>query len=80
MIIKLSQLYTDKNINEDQKRLIETTLGAALWYLPNDRKFWTGKISIKALNYLKNKKGKIIDLTKDHEFPRKIAAKEKLYV
>ncbi len=55
----------------DQKIFIETTIGAALWYLPKNKKLlFTGKISLDAL--AKNER------SEDHFFPRKIAARELL--
>lgn len=76
-IISLSEIYCDTNINEDQKKLIETIIGAAIWYLPNDLHLWTGKVSEEALKLI-NKGTPISKLTKEHEFPRKLAAKEVL--
>lgn len=53
----------------DRKGFIETTIGAAIWYLPrNNALLFTGKISKDAL--LKNEK------SEDHLFLRKIAAQE----
>ncbi|TRZ94664.1 hypothetical protein D4R78_06110 [bacterium] len=76
-IISLSDIYHDTNTNEDQKRLIETMIGAAIWYLPNDLGLWTGKVSEEALKLI-NQGTPISKLTKEHEFPRKLAAKEVL--
>lgn len=77
IVISLSKIYYDTKTNEDQKRLIETVLGAAIWYLPNDLDLWTGKISEEALKLI-NQGTNINKLTKEHEFPRKLAAKEVL--
>tara|TARA_B100001250_G_C19775680_1_gene779428 strand:+ start:678 stop:1130 length:453 start_codon:yes stop_codon:yes gene_type:complete len=58
-----------KTTSSENKRLIETTIGAAIWYLPKSKKFlFTGKISKEA----KEKKEK----SEDHLYPRKIAAME----
>lgn len=76
-IISLSEIYHDTNTNEDQKRLIETMIGAAIWYLPSDLDLWTGKVSEEALKLIKQGTP-ISRLTKEHEFPRKLAAKEVL--
>lgn len=76
VVISVSDVYWDENTKEDQKRLIETIIGAAIWYLPHNEKYWTGRISKTAKETLeKNNKAK---LTKEHQFPRKIAAKELL--
>ena len=62
-----------KTTNADNKRFIETTIGAAIWYLPRSSSFlFTGKISKEALD-----KGQ---RSEDHLFPRKIAAQEILKV
>ena len=36
--------------NPEQRRFIETTVGAAIWYLPkNNKVLFTGKISLDAI-------------------------------
>lgn len=77
IIISLSEIYFDANTNEDQKKLIETVLGAAIWYLPSSLDLWTGKISEEALKLIKEGTN-VTKLTKEHEFPRKLAAREVL--
>lgn len=76
-IINLAEIYHDADTSEDQKRLIETMIGAAIWYLPSDLNLWTGKVSEEALKLIKSGKP-ISKLTKEHEFPRKLAAREAL--
>ena len=74
ILIALSPVYFHDQTNDNQRRLIETTIGAAIFYLPQGEKYWTGKISAEALKTLQlNSK---TTLTKEHEYPRKIAAKE----
>jgi hypothetical protein len=76
VVISISNIYWAKETTDDQKKLIETIIGAAIWYLPHNENYWTGKISKTAKEALdNNKKAK---LTKEHQFPRKIAAKELL--
>jgi hypothetical protein len=76
VVISISDTYWAEETTDDQKKLIETILGAAIWYLPHNKKYWTGKISKGAREALENnKKAK---MTKEHQFPRKIAAKELL--
>ncbi len=76
VVISISDTYWAEETTDDQKKLIETILGAAIWYLPHSEKYWTGKISKGAKEALeKNTKAK---MTKEHQFPRKIAAKELL--
>lgn len=76
MLFALAPVYFGPETNGNQQRLMETTIGAAIFYLPHGPKYWTGKISRGALEELeKNPK---TTLTKEHQYPRKIAAKELL--
>ena len=69
LILGIKDFY--KQSNDDNKRFIETTIGAAIWYLPkNNEILFTGKISKDAI--LKGEK------SEDHLYPRKIAASELL--
>jgi hypothetical protein len=52
-------------------------IGAAIWYLPQADELWTGMISVDALKALQAGT-KISALTKDHNHPRKCAARELL--
>ena len=71
LITGIQKFY--KSANDDNKRFIETTIGAAIWYLPKDNTIlFTGKISKEAIK----KKEK----SEDHLYPRKIAAKELLNI
>jgi len=47
-------------------------IGAAIWYFPQPADLWTGKISIEAAKALQAGKR----TTRDHEYPRKVAARE----
>jgi len=76
-IIVLSKIYNDKLTTNDQKRFIETFIGAALWYLPQDKSHWDNNISEEALKELQQHKN-ILKITRDHLYPRKIAARELL--
>jgi hypothetical protein len=78
MIVSISEIYFDPQTTNDQRKLLETTLGAAIFYLPQGEDYWTGKISQKAIEALKNNPK--VHLTKEHQFPRKIAAKRLLSV
>ena len=58
-----------KTTNEDNQRFIDTTIGAAIWYLlKNNQILFTGKISKDAIG-----KG---ERSEDHLYPRKIAVQE----
>jgi hypothetical protein len=59
-----------------QQALLETMIGAAIWYIPKPVDAWTGKISKKALAQLHPDSGtKKVRLSEEHVYPRKIAAK-----
>ena len=66
LIIGIQPFYHKSN--DKQKRFIETTIGAAIFYLPKKNSvLFTGKISKEAKR--KNEK------SEDHLYPRKIAEK-----
>lgn len=76
ILYSVNTIYYDISTSQDQKKFIETIIGAAIWYLPHNNKNWTGYISQKALDGLKsNPKFKV---TNEHQFPRKLAAEELL--
>jgi len=79
VVQSVGDLYHDKDTSEDQKRYLETIIGAALWYLPVPKECWTGKISVEAVSAHHPKSGvQEPKLTADHEYPRKIAAADLL--
>ena len=66
-----------ENCNKNHRQILETIICAAIRYLPQSQELWTGNISIKALKKLSNSDTPYkINLTKDHHYPRKIAATE----
>ena len=75
-VVKLTaELYSKPGMSEMQKGLLETHIGAGIWYLPNDSKvLFNGKISRAALEMLKtDPKTKLVE---EHgKFPRKLAGK-----
>ena len=76
-VMSQQSFYFSENCNKNHKQLLETMVGAAIWYLPQSQELWTGNISIKALTKLSNSDTPYkITLTKDHHYPRKIAAAE----
>jgi hypothetical protein len=77
VVISLASIYNDENSLPEQKSLLETIIGAAIWYLPIDKKLYSGKISMRALEAVKNGLP-ISSLTKEHTFPRKLAGKSLL--
>jgi hypothetical protein len=65
----LKPQYEEAAENSEARRLIETLIGATIWYLPQPKTLWTGQISLAALSGLPN-----VKLSRDHDVPRKIAA------
>jgi len=73
-IISLAKIYDLKDTTARQKALLETMVGAAIWYLSSPDELYAGKISVKAVEAVKS--GIPINkLTKEHKFPRKQAGK-----
>jgi hypothetical protein len=67
-------------LSRGQKDYLETIIGAAVFYLPTPIELWTGKVSVGLLKSYHPDSGvtKPKQPTKDHEYPRKIAAAELL--
>ena len=70
----IREIYKSSNTN--QQAFIQTIIGAAIWYIPKPENYWSGKISIKALDGLISNKN--TKLSEEHIIPRKVAAKELL--
>jgi hypothetical protein len=71
----LAPLYREEALLPSQRQLIETTVGAAIWYLPQGNDLWTGKISEAGLRaHHPASPGQPRALTKDHHYPRKLTA------
>jgi len=81
LVQHIAPLYNDPSLLPSQKQLIETTVGAAIWYLPQGIDLWTGKISLNAAKaYHPSSSPHSPPPTKDHEYPRKVAASELLSI
>ena len=48
-VMSHQDFYLSEDCNANHKQLLETMIGAAIWYLPQAKELWTGDISIKAL-------------------------------
>jgi uncharacterized protein YegP (UPF0339 family) len=66
--------YFSPDINEGQRGLYETILGAAIWYLPSGDELFSGKISSLAIESLRNNPA-TTKLVEEHSFPRKVGGK-----
>lgn len=80
LVQTLQSVY--QSSSTDQKAYLETIVGAAIWYLPFDEQCWTGNISAAALELCVTKAVGTppLTFTKDHEYPRKLAAKTLLTI
>ena len=76
-VMSHQDFYLSEDCNANHKQLLETMIGAAIWYLPQVKELWTGDISIGALKkFFESDNPKKIKLTKDHHYPRKFSAAE----
>ncbi len=79
IVQRIAPVYSDPGTSENQRQLIETMIGAAIWYMPQGGEFWTSHISVGAIRTFHPASGVVKPkLTQDHEFPRKVAANELL--
>ena len=76
-VLSQQSFYQSDQCTQNQKQLLETMVGAAIWYFPQSDELWTGEISVEALKALaESSQPKKVKLTKDHHYPRKVAAAE----
>ena len=62
--------------NPRQRALLETIIGAAIWYIPKPVHAWTGRISRGALEAFHPDSGNERPrLSEEHVYPRKVAAR-----
>ena len=73
IIVSIRPIYT--KAGSEQKALIETMIGAAIWYIPKPSDAWTGKISTGALKMFHPDSGVARPkFSEEHVYPRKVAA------
>src|SRR5665647_2237670 len=59
-----------------QRALLETIIGAGIWYIPKPSRAWTGRISVGALRTFHPESGMAKPrLSEEHVYPRKVAAR-----
>ena len=73
LVILASTIYKKDNISEGQRGLLETIIGAGIWYLPSSIDLYSGYISNAALESLESDPHNT-KLVEEHSFPRKLAA------
>lgn len=73
MIVSIAPYYDE--LNEDQQRMLSTTIGAALFYIPHAEKMcYSGFVSTEV--HTKLLSGEKVSLTKEHMIPRRVSALE----
>ena len=74
IIIAIRPVYLKADAT--QKALIETMIGAAIWYIPKPATAWTGYISEGALKAFHPDSGiQKPKISEEHVYPRKVAAR-----
>jgi hypothetical protein len=74
MIIAMRPVY--EAASSQQRALLETIVGAAIWYIPKPVQAWTGRISRNALLAFHPESGNSRPrLSEEHVYPRKVAAR-----
>jgi hypothetical protein len=76
VVTALRRLYP--SATQTQKELLETIIGAAIWYLPECDGLFSGKMSAKALEECTRDPKQWAKLTKEHFYPRKQAGADLL--
>jgi hypothetical protein len=73
VILLTEDLYHKGGLTKGQLGLLQTLIGAAIWYLPGDNKLlFSGKVSKKLLEALE--KNSDVKMTEEHFYPRKVSA------
>lgn len=74
LIVAMRPIY--KAASARQRVLLETIIGAGIWYIPKPTRAWTGCISIGALQTFHPESGVVKPrLSEEHIYPRKVAAR-----
>jgi hypothetical protein len=77
LIIAMRPVYL--TATSQQRALLETIIGAAIWYIPKPIQAWTGKVSIGAIKAFHPDSGiGKPRLSEEHVYPRKVAARQLL--
>ena len=76
-VISQQSFYNSQDCNKNHRQLLETMVGAAIWYLPTPPELYSGNTSSAALEKLqKADDPSVVKITKEHLYPRKVAARE----
>lgn len=72
MIISTKEDYFGEGVTEKQKGLLETLVGAGIWYLPSSVELYSGMISEAAYQAIQDDPYGT-KLVEEHGYPRKVA-------
>jgi hypothetical protein len=74
LIVAMRPVY--QSASSKQRALLETIVGAGIWYIPKPAHAWTGLISLGALRAFHPDSGVAQPrLSEEHVYPRKVAAR-----
>ncbi len=74
VVVAIRPVYA--KLEAEQKALIETMIGAAIWYIPKHSNAWTGCVSSLALKMFHPDSGvQNPKFSEEYVYPRKVAAK-----
>jgi hypothetical protein len=74
IVISIRPVYSAATT--EQRALIETMIGAAIWYIPKPPDAWTGYVSLGALKAFHPDSGiENPKFSEEHVYPRKVAAR-----
>ncbi len=74
LIVAMRPIY--RAASPRQRALLETIIGAGIWYIPKPLHAWTGRISVAALRAFHPESGVLKPrLSEEHVYPRKVAAR-----
>lgn len=79
MVMALQPVYRATADSPAKQQLLETTIGAAIWYLPGGMKYWTKEVSVGVLELHHPDSGEAKPkMTKEHFYARKSVARQLL--
>lgn len=76
VVLRLRPLH--QRSTKTQKALLETMIGAAIWYFPKVKNLFSGKMSVEALGVCCRDRAQLRKMTHEHFYPRKRAGADLL--
>ena len=71
VVVATSTIYKDERLSKAQRNMLQTIIGAGIFYISSNEDLYSGKISKAAREALRNNPD--VNLVKEHAYPRKIA-------